>query len=139
MAVADYLLDKSVLARAGKPPVAAVLRPLVAAGRTAISGVTALELGFSARSLADHSRVRAGVEAHEWLHTEDDDLRRAFDIQEQLARSGRHRAVPLPDLLLAAIAERHRVTLLHYDADFDLVAETTGQPVRWILPRGSIE
>jgi predicted nucleic acid-binding protein len=29
------------------------------------------------------------------------------------------RSVPLPDLLIAAVAERHRVTILHYDADYD--------------------
>lgn len=115
-----------------------VLRPLVAAGRTAICGISALELGFSARNAQDHARVRAGVGAHEWLLTEDADFRRAFDVQEELARHGRHRAVSLPDLLLAAVAERHRVTLLHYDADFDLVAETTGQPARWIVARGSV-
>jgi predicted nucleic acid-binding protein len=46
--------------------------------------------------------------------------------------------VSLPDLLLAAVAERRGVTLLHYDADFDLVAEITGQAARWIVPRGSL-
>jgi predicted nucleic acid-binding protein len=138
VAVADHLIDKSALARTGLPQVSAVLRPLVAAGRTAICGMSALELGFSARSAADHAQVRAGMGAHEWLLTEDQDFRRAFDVQEELARRGRHRAVPLPDLLLAAVAERHRVTVLHYDADFDVVAETTGQPVRWIVPRGSV-
>jgi predicted nucleic acid-binding protein len=100
--------------------------------------MSALELGFSARNGADHARVRAGVGAHEWLLTEDVDFRRAFDVQELLARDGRHRAVSLPDLLLAAVAERHRVTLLHYDADFDRVVEVTGQPARWIVTRGSI-
>ena len=138
MAVADHLVDKSVLARAGAPAVSAVLRPLVAAGRTAICGMTALELGFSARNAEDHGKIRAGIGAHEWLHTEDEDFRRAFDVQELLAHSGRHRAASLPDLLLAAVAERHRATLLHYDADFELLAEITGQPIRWIVPRGSI-
>ena len=138
MAVADHLVDKSVLARVSIPAVAAVLRPLVAAGRTVICGVSALELGFSARNAADHVKVRAGVGAHEWLVTDDEDFGRAFDVQGQLARTGRHRAVSLPDLLLAAVAERNGVTLLHYDADFDLVAEVTGQAVRWIVPRGSL-
>jgi hypothetical protein len=28
--------------------------------------------------------------------------------------------------------------VLHYDADYDRIAEVTGQPVQWALPRGSI-
>jgi predicted nucleic acid-binding protein len=48
------------------------------------------------------------------------------------------RSVGLPDLLVAAVAEREHVTVLHYDADYDLVAEITGQPVRWVVPRGAV-
>lgn len=47
--------------------------------------------------------------------------------------------VPMPDLLIAATAERHDVTVLHYDADFDLIAEVTGQLTRWVVPRGSAD
>jgi predicted nucleic acid-binding protein len=46
------------------------------------------------------------------------------------------RGVKLPDLLVAATAERHDVTVLHYDHDFDLIADVTGQRVEWIVPRG---
>jgi len=28
--------------------------------------------------------------------------------------------------------------VLHYDADYDLIAQITGQPVRWLAPRGSL-
>lgn len=48
------------------------------------------------------------------------------------------RAVGIPDLLIAAVAERHRVTVLHYDADFEHVAALTGQPVEWVVPRGTV-
>jgi predicted nucleic acid-binding protein len=46
--------------------------------------------------------------------------------------------VPLPDLLIAAVAERNQVTVVHYDADYDTIAEMTGQPTRWVVERGSI-
>ena len=46
------------------------------------------------------------------------------------------RSVGIPDLLVAAVAELHRVTVLHYDADFQHVASITGQPVDWVVPRG---
>jgi predicted nucleic acid-binding protein len=32
-------------------------------------------------------------------------------------------------LLIAAVAGRERVSVLHYDIDFDLIAGVTGQPV----------
>lgn len=58
--------------------------------------------------------------------------------QAELAERGRHRAVALPDLLVAAVAARHRVTVMHYDDDFDLIGATTGQPTQWVVPRGSV-
>jgi predicted nucleic acid-binding protein len=53
-------------------------------------------------------------------------------VQHELARRSQLRAVGLPDLLVAAVAERHRVTVLHHDADFDLIAGVTGQRVEWV-------
>jgi predicted nucleic acid-binding protein len=66
------------------------------------------------------------------------DFDRAADVMEALALSGRHRAVGLADLLIAAVAERAGLTLLHYDGDFDFVASVTGQPTQWIAPHGSL-
>ena len=44
----------------------------------------------------------------------------------------------LPDLIIAATAEEHGATVLHYDADYDRIAAVTGQPVEWVAPRGSL-
>jgi hypothetical protein len=30
------------------------------------------------------------------------------------------------------------VDVLHYDADYDRIAAITGQPVRWVVRRGSV-
>ena len=48
------------------------------------------------------------------------------------------RAVGLPDLLIAAVAEREHVTVLHYDSDYELIAQLTAQPVQWVVPRGTV-
>jgi len=40
--------------------------------------------------------------------------------------------------VIAAAAERAGPTVLHYDADYDLTAEITGQPVEWVVERGSV-
>ena len=37
---------------------------------------------------------------------------------------------------VAAVAECNGLTLLHYDSDFDTIAEVTGQDTRWVVPRG---
>ncbi|GAA3377522.1 hypothetical protein GCM10020367_53510 [Streptomyces sannanensis] len=43
------------------------------------------------------------------------------------------------DLMVAATAELSDLTILHYDADFETIAKATGQPHRWIAPRGSVD
>lgn len=43
-----------------------------------------------------------------------------------------------PDLLIAALAERERVTVLHYDGDYDLIAKITARRVQWVVPRGTV-
>jgi predicted nucleic acid-binding protein len=136
--LATYLVDKSALARLAHPEVASVLLQLVKAGLSATTGMVTLEMLYSARNSAEHDRIRAGLAAHEWLLTIDEDFERAIEVQRQLTALGKHRAVSLPDLVIAAVAERHKVTVLHYDADFDVLAELTGQPTQWVVPRGSL-
>ena len=63
---------------------------------------------------------------------------RAREIQALLAERGRHRGTPPADLLIATSAEAASVPVLHYDHDYDLIAEVSGQVVRWILPAGSL-
>jgi predicted nucleic acid-binding protein len=139
MAVARYLVDKSAHARLHLKDVAAVLDPLIDRGLVATCGTAALEFLYSAPTAAAHRTLSLLLDTvFEWLPTEDHDFRRACDVSGQLAASGRHRAVGIADLIIAAMAERHRVTILHYDADFELIAEITGQPAQWVVPKGSV-
>ena len=55
--------------------------------------------------------------------------RRAAEVQLLLADQGKHRAPGVPDLLIAATAERAGHTVLHLDKDFNLISDITGQPV----------
>jgi predicted nucleic acid-binding protein len=138
-AVASHLADTSALARLHRPEVAAVLGPLIEAGLVGTCGVIEFELGWATRSSAEFDLVRADRdEGYEWLPTHDEDWHRALEIQAALWRSGRVRAVGFPDLLVAAVAEREQVTLLHYDGDYDLIADVTRQPMQWVVPRGTV-
>ncbi|WP_069601520.1 PIN domain-containing protein [Mycobacterium kyorinense] len=44
----------------------------------------------------------------------------------------------LPDLIIAATAELHGATVLHYDADYDRIAAVTGQATEWVATKGSL-
>lgn len=135
---ARYLADKSALARMPIPAVGDVLGRLLVAGEVATCGVIDLELLFSARNHEELRAVRHERAAFEGVPMVQADLDRAMDVMEGLAMAGRHRAAGIPDLLIAAVAERAGLTVLHYDEDFELIAGVTGQPMRWVVPRGSL-
>ena len=132
-----YLADKSALVRVGLAD-AGWLATEIMDGNVRRSSMTDLEIFYSATS------HRALVEVIEERHaafrlvdTQQEDWDRAVEVMTMLAKNGKHRWVGIPDLLIAAVAERHLLTLVHYDSDFDHVAEVTGQPTRWLAPRGT--
>jgi len=73
-----------------------------------------------------------------WLPTPDDVWDTVLETQRALVDSSRHRMVKIPDLIIAAVAQHHGATVLHYDSDYGAIAEITGQPVRWLVPLGSL-
>jgi predicted nucleic acid-binding protein len=131
--VARYLADKSALARVHVPLVAARLEPLFLGGEIATCGIVDLELLFSARSAKDYLAVLADRRSMPRAEVGESGIERAIEVQTALARNGQHRGVSIPDLLIAAAAEAAGLCVLHYDADFDRVAEITGQPVEWVV------
>lgn len=140
MAVAgpSYAIDKSALTRLRHPSVEAVLAPLLTRDQIASCGVLELETLYSARGPRDFAATRNELRGYPRLDFAQLDFDRAVDVLGLLANRGQHRAGGLSDLLLAAVAERHAVTLLHYDSHFDLIAAVTNQPMRWVVPRGSV-
>jgi predicted nucleic acid-binding protein len=61
-----------------------------------------------------------------------------WTIQRRCRTPGVERPGCPRDLLIAAYAEQADLKVLHYDADFERVAELAGQPTQWIVPRGSV-
>lgn len=138
-AVARYIVDTSAFARLHHRDVSSALVPLVEAGVVATCAVIEFEILWSTRSPTEYDVVDDDRSiGYEWLPTEDVDWRRALEVQRELWASGRMRTVPLPDLLVAAVAERHRVAILHYDSDFDVIGGVTGQLTHWVVPSGSV-
>lgn len=58
---------------------------------------------------------------------------RAIEVQALLAERGHHRGASIPDLLVATTAELARLTVLHVDRNYELIAEVTGQPHERLL------
>jgi len=138
VAVARYLADKSALSRLTKPEVADRLGPLLRDGAVATCGIVLLEILYSARSGTDYVETKEQLEGLERVPVSDATFDRALEVQEQLAMRGEHRGASLPDLLLAAAAERATLTVLHYDSDFDRICSVTGQPAEWVVQRGTV-
>ncbi len=137
--MAVYLADKSALTRREtRPEVREVVEPLLLAGRIATCGVVDLELLFSAPDPTTYAELARVLRALPRVPVTDGAVDRALEVQGMLAARSQHRSVPLPDLLVAACAERAGLTVLHYDADYDRIAEVTGQPVQWVVSRGTV-
>jgi predicted nucleic acid-binding protein len=126
-----WLIDKSALVRLGVSPDARLWADRIGCGLVHITTLTLLEIGFSARSGSDlrdaARRPPLSLMPVEYLTPTME--QRSVEVQMLLADQGRHRAPAIPDLLIAATAERTRLTVLHLDEDFELIAEITGQPM----------
>jgi len=137
--LAVYLADKSALTRSEtRPEVRDAVEPLLLAGRIATCGIVDLELLFSAPDPGTYAELARVLRALPRVPVSDAAVDRALEVQGLLAARSQHRAVPLPDLLVAACAERAGLTVLHYDADFDRIAVVTDQPMQWVVARGTV-
>ncbi len=133
-----HLLDTSVLTRLREPTVREAIETRAELGQLARAGISDLEIGFSARNANEWDRLTDALEVFELVETSAEHVRRAKQVQRLLA-SKHQRGRKLPDLLVAAAAEARRLTVLHYDADFDLIAATTSQACEWVVPAGSVD
>jgi len=136
--LATHLADTSALARLHHDDVLARVAPMFLGGRVATCGLLDLEVLFSAPNAQSHAETRQERELFPRVPCGDDAVARAIEVQGELAAQGRHRAVPITDLVIAAAAEQAGLIVLHYDPDFDLIAEVTGQPTEWVVPRGTV-
>ncbi|MFI6862020.1 PIN domain nuclease [Streptomyces sp. NPDC050421] len=134
-----YLIDKSALARWTKPGVREVLKPLHERYLLSVCQPTEYEMVHSARDNSEATRISTWLHAFDYVHSTDDTFTRALEVQRHALNAGFHRALSLPDLLIAATAELNRLTVLHYDGDFDMIASLTGQPAEWVVPPGSAD
>jgi len=133
------LADTSVWGKRGRPGVSEWFPEALLDGRVAVCDMVAMEILTSARDHADFLALEDALLACPWVKVEVSDWDRARAVYRELARKPlHHRSVKIADLLIAAVAERAGLTLVHYDEDYDRIAAVTGQPVRWAAQRGSL-
>jgi predicted nucleic acid-binding protein len=135
---ARCLADTSVIARGRQASVSDVLDELVIHGRLWTCRMVDLELLYSAQSNAVDELATERRSLPEAPITPDV-LDRAFEVMESLRADGHRRTAKPADCIIAASAELAGLTVLHYDRDFDRIAEVTGQNTEWVAPAGSLD
>lgn len=139
----ELLLDNSAFVRLVAPALqderSREIADAIEQRRVAVCLPFLLEAGYSARSAADHDELLRELMALPMLHIDIEAEWRAVDAQRQLARAGHHRLPPV-DLMIAALADRHGVGVLHYDHDYDTLATRTDLRFSsvWLAQRGSL-
>jgi predicted nucleic acid-binding protein len=134
-----FLIDTSAAARSRMEPVRTVIVELIVDRLAATCVTVDLEAGYSGRDERDVRQIAVRRrELYVNLPITEAIAERARHVQIEMAARGHHRAAGVIDLLTAAVAEHHGAVILHYDTDFERIAKVTGQPQRWIAPRGSL-
>jgi len=128
-----YLIDASGLFRILQSELRKAWTDELAAGVIAVCPVVELEFLCSARSLADRlDKQRLLRDVFGWVPIPEGAYDRAQEVQQLLTETGAHRSAGPVDLLIAATAERERLTVLCDDRDFQTVAAVTGQLVKFV-------
>ncbi len=130
-----YLADTSAWTCArGDRAAAARIDQLVPSGEVATCSLSQLEFLVGAQSPKSYRELLDGARALPWVLIEEADLQVALGVQERLSAHFHHRKVKVVDLVVAAAAVRERLTVLHFDHDYELIAAITGQPHEWLVP-----
>lgn len=133
------LADTSVWGKQRRPGVVDWFPLSVEDGAIAVCDVVMMEVLTTARNHAEFVQLEDALAHCPWLRVEVADWDRARVVYRVLAQKAlHHRSVKIPDLLIAAVAERNGITVVHYDDDYERIAKVTKQPVRWAAPKGSL-
>lgn len=139
MAGRVYLADTSVYVLQGRhPSVRRRFETLLAEGRLAACQMTSLEYLNNAPHPKGYEILWQALHGHRWMDVTAEAMDRALAVHRMLAADSQHGNFRLPDLIIAATAEAHGATVLHYDAGYDRIAALSGQPTEWVVPKGSL-
>lgn len=135
-----HLLDISVLQRMRNPAVREVVDRAMAHGRAARCVVVELETIYACRGAEEIAQAEAGFSPLAEAPVDRSVMEAARRAMADLAeRSHGYHRVSVPDAITAAAASARGFAVLHYDRDFDRLAEVLGFESRWVVPPGSVD
>lgn len=95
---ARWIIDKSIISRLGNDVVLDLVQPAIAAGLVAVSVVTELEVGYSARSTADYRSSRRDIiDRLLPIGLPSRAEQRSREVQAVLVDRGQHRSAGVAD------------------------------------------
>jgi len=98
-----------------------------------------LEAGYSAQSAVKHREMMSDFADLPSVTITAEVERLALQAQRELAEIGHHRLPPIY-VMIAACAHKAEAGVLHYDGDFDILAEKTSLAFEseWLVPSGTL-
>ncbi|MFI1565028.1 PIN domain nuclease [Streptomyces sp. NPDC020490] len=119
-----YLADTSAVWRLLRRQLGPPWPDRVARGLVAICPPVEAELMPGLRSDRDYEPFFTVLgQTFGWVPALDDPWPKIVEVQRDLVRIGHHRGPSPMDILIALTAERHGLTVLHVDDDFEAIAK----------------
>jgi predicted nucleic acid-binding protein len=133
------VVDSSAWSRAHHPPVREPWTRALLADRLRLSPAVKLEILLTARSGASFDTLAERLSALRVAPLTSAVVRAAEDAMRSLAhRSAGADRIPIVDYLVAAAAQEMGAAVLHYDRDYDTLAEIMDFESAWLTPPGSL-
>jgi predicted nucleic acid-binding protein len=135
-----FIADTSAWLHASYPSIRDQWTEALVQRQIATCPVVVLEVLYSTRDADEFDRWSAGLAELRDVPITRSVTHAAKQAFRSLAHTGarQHRSVGVGDLLIAACAQDVGIGVLHYDHDFDRLAEVMAFESRWIAPRGSL-
>jgi predicted nucleic acid-binding protein len=134
------VLDTSAWARVGHPAVRGLWREALLDGRLRLSPVARLEFLLSAQDPDTFDELTDELSTMQPAPLSAAVARAAEEAMRALAhRSAGSQRLPVVDYLVAAAAQELGAAVLHYDHDYDRLAQVMEFESVWLAPPGSLE
>jgi predicted nucleic acid-binding protein len=133
------VVDTSAWSRAHHPDVREPWKRALLTDRLRISPAVRVEILFSAAHGDSFDTLAEGLSALRPAPLTAAVIRAAEDAMRTLAhRSSGAQRIPIVDYLVAAAARETGAAVLHYDRDYDTLAEVMEFESAWLAPAGSL-
>jgi predicted nucleic acid-binding protein len=133
------IVDTSAFARAHHPNVRKPWQQALVTDRLRLSPATRLEILFSARGGDSFDALAQQLSALRPAPLTSAVIRAAEGAMRALAhRAAGAQRIPIVDYLIAAAAQETGVGVIHYDRDFDRLAEVMAFESIWLAPAGTL-